>query len=550
MVDSKVIFEKLIETNHKNNIFEGTYKLTGQKIIIKQSQFHDISQFTQGLQELICQAKLQHRCFCSLIDAFFSESPAGYELNLCMERLDTDLQKEIGNRALRGEMYREQELWEFLQSTVEALALAQSNVSSIQSICHRDLKPANIFLEKEVGEYKIGDFGASKMASEEAAINTLQGTAAYMSPELRAASTGLQPPEYNPFTSDVYSLGMTWLSMAVLRVFTSDDMQELVINEDWQERLLAGLPYSEDLKIMLKGMLSCDPRQRPDFRDLNKWFKSRETGLEASWSLDPSESQLQRLLGRLLAEKWGSDFASPTLYLKQLDVVEQLAKLSPAAASKAAKYEFPYIPLSHVLSDFTDQSTPSLLIHKTTTSDLLTQISVCCRAFKPPGSSLIVRKQHQVVTVSEPAASQPSISVKLKPHLPRPLLDFQLFRFGKTAKMSILASNQPQLILQISIGAESKQYCYTSEQSPILIGRSCECSLWLLTETISLKHAEIAWNGKWTLQDLGSTNGTWVFCHSLVDCWRESNEERVEDGTEVSDSVGKCAFRIDKRYLD
>ena len=393
------------------------------------------------------------------------------------------------------------------------------------------------------------------MSSPQPAINTLQGTFAYMSPELRAAYTSDQRPEYNPFTSDVYSLGMTWLSMAVLHVFTSSDMQDLVVvnEEEWQDRMIADLHYSEDLKIVLKGMLTYDARHRPDFRELNSRLKeqqSRESGLEATeslWSFETSEGRLQRLLGRLLAEKWGavSALSCPTVYLKQLEVVEQLSKLSSEAALKAAKYEFPYIPLSQVLSDFTDEASPVLLIRQAQATGPPTQITAPCSAFKPQGSHLIVRKQHRIATISEPAVSEPSISVKLRPHQPRYLLDSQIFRFGKAAKMYVLAATQSLLTLQVCVGTECKQYSYTPEQSPIRIGRCYGSNVWLLVETVSLNHAEIAWNGTWRLQDLGSSNGTWVFCHSFLDCDRESNEERLEDGTEASDSAGRYIFGID-----
>jgi len=131
MANSKVIFGKSLptQTDEKTSIFEGLYKLTQQKIIIKQYRFHEISQLAQGLQELICQAKLHHPRFCSLVDALFTESAAGYELSLYLERLDGDLQKEIESRAIQGKTYSEQELWEFLQGTVEALALAQDLVN-------------------------------------------------------------------------------------------------------------------------------------------------------------------------------------------------------------------------------------------------------------------------------------------------------------------------------------------------------------------------------------------------------------------------------------
>lgn len=130
MANSQVIFGKLIREGETANLFEGLYKPTKQKIMIKQYPFRDISHLAQSLKELFCQAKLHHARFCSLTDVFFNENEAGYELLLCLERLERDLEKEIKDRAGRNEEYTEQELWEFLQGTVEALALAQDLVAS------------------------------------------------------------------------------------------------------------------------------------------------------------------------------------------------------------------------------------------------------------------------------------------------------------------------------------------------------------------------------------------------------------------------------------
>lgn len=131
MASDKVIFGKLLQSTQQTSIFEGIYKRTNQRIIIKQYKFHQIAHVAQGLKEQFCQAKLHHARFCNILDVLFSESEAGYELCLCLEKLEKDLNREIIEKAHRGDRYREAELWEFLQGTVEALALAQDLVICI-----------------------------------------------------------------------------------------------------------------------------------------------------------------------------------------------------------------------------------------------------------------------------------------------------------------------------------------------------------------------------------------------------------------------------------
>lgn len=69
-----------------------------------------------------------------------------------------------------------------------------------RGIIHRDIKPANLFVDS-FGNYKVGDFGASKRTQTMSMANTLTGTISYMAPEI---FTG------NPYnkTVDIYALGL------------------------------------------------------------------------------------------------------------------------------------------------------------------------------------------------------------------------------------------------------------------------------------------------------------------------------------------------------
>jgi len=397
------------------------------------------------------------------------------------------------------------------------------------------------------------------MSSAQSASQTLRGTVAYMSPELKEANhMKISRPSYNPFVSDVYSLGMTLLSMAALDTMknaaTTATTPVFINEEEMQERKIIKLQYSDRLKLVLRTMLKQDPNSRPNFKQLNelllklKYTDREYKGKEVTQPLGVTEEQLQTQLRALLVEKWKmtEDLVSPTIYLKQLEVVEQLAKRNSEAAAKAATYYFPYIPLSQVLTDFTEEPTPTLSIsrYNSTVLEPVSPIDTSCGIFRSSDSPLIVRKLHNVITISEGPISQPSVAVKLKPHQTRTLLNNQIYRLGKNVNLWVAVANQSQLSLHVWEESEQNTYSFTFTQTPILIGRSPDCQICLSNTTMSTRHAEISWTGVWTLKDLKSTNGTWLFCHFSSNLDRESNEERVEDGTEVVDNSQRYIFSL------
>ena len=47
--------------------------------------------------------------------------------------------------------------------------------------------------------------------------------------------------------------------------------------------------------------------------------------------------------------------------------------------------------------------------------------------------------------------------------------------------------------------------------APVLVGRGVDANIWVPDYRVSVRHFRIRWEaGRHTLEDLGSTNGTWV----------------------------------------
>ncbi|NMG09449.1 AAA family ATPase [Brasilonema sp. UFV-L1] len=126
----------------------------------------------------------------------------------------------------------------FLKNTrklplAELLLIAIQTVDSLArihsaKIIHKDINPSNIVFNSENGEVKLIDFGLSTVFSQENLsfenINVLEGTPAYISPEL----TGRMNRSFD-YRTDFYSLGVTFYELLTNQLpFETTDLMELV----------------------------------------------------------------------------------------------------------------------------------------------------------------------------------------------------------------------------------------------------------------------------------------------------------------------------------
>jgi serine/threonine protein kinase len=148
------------------------------------------------------------------------------------------------------------------QGDVNALAFAQ-----MRMVSHRDIKPQNIFMNSQ-GLVKIGDFSSATKLSETAERELeLVGTPNFLLRNAIVTSIPNGKIHHDSFKSDVFSLGLTFLSMAKLEP-TIEPNASFV-----QEKVYSSvdlITYSDAVKQMLKWMLTFDETQRPDFLSIEK----------------------------------------------------------------------------------------------------------------------------------------------------------------------------------------------------------------------------------------------------------------------------------------
>lgn len=150
-----------------------------QNIVSEIRILNDLSE--KGIQNIV---RYYENDICSI------DSPKRYDIFILMEYL-TPLEEFIVNA-------------DFLVRDVVRLGL--DILSGLQSchnngVIHRDIKDENIFVSDK-GEYKIGDFGVSKVLKDSSKAESLKGTPNFLAPEVYLGKEGYTK------SVDLYSLGI------------------------------------------------------------------------------------------------------------------------------------------------------------------------------------------------------------------------------------------------------------------------------------------------------------------------------------------------------
>lgn len=234
--------------------------MSGATVVIKSYHCADITEVSPFIKESLIQAYVSVDCEqnCKLMDVRLTPGAKGGRdvmILIIMERMVGDLRQELEQRQKTSRPFSEQELLRILCDVSRGLCHAKD-----LGVAHRDVKPENT-LVSSAGGFKLADFGAAWVRMKTTNARTAVGTRFYLSPEVKMAF--FEPGHvYDPFKSDVYSLGVMMLELAKLAMPASiDSAKEEVITAAVREEV-SSLTYSDEFKRLLIGMLHFAPARR------------------------------------------------------------------------------------------------------------------------------------------------------------------------------------------------------------------------------------------------------------------------------------------------
>ena len=251
-------FNKIIGSGGFSNVMSAYYKNVKKNVVLK---FIDIAR-----KKLIINECKLNKTIADFNDPHFLEYYGAYK--------DTELKKVIliiekGKCSLKDleRNYTFSETMYLLKKLIKPLVKLQRN-----NIFHGDIKPENIILKKNKRKilYMLSDFGASKELSPDKTEINVNEDVFYSTNYYAAPEIVLKYQIYNPFKSDVYSLGIT---MLVLMGWKKD--------ENKMEFLKKKNCFENDKAInILRKMLEEDFKQRCDFLELESILNSSFNKIE------------------------------------------------------------------------------------------------------------------------------------------------------------------------------------------------------------------------------------------------------------------------------
>jgi serine/threonine protein kinase len=218
-----------------NMVYEVVETKTEKVEAIKEIRLADANDYLTFMNEISCLSKTKEHPHPSIINFIgyyitlddrgeFNQYRNGY---IQMEKGITSLSFFINKRAETKNYFTNQEVLNFISKMLEGHIHLQN-----LHIAHRDVKPENILIcNTEELDYKICDVGVSTVTGEASntKTRTLMGTLGFLSPELfstyRASKMHAQ---YNPYKSDVFSLGLCILFFCTFKKMSGAERLEKV----------------------------------------------------------------------------------------------------------------------------------------------------------------------------------------------------------------------------------------------------------------------------------------------------------------------------------
>jgi serine/threonine-protein kinase TNNI3K len=144
-----------------------------------------------------------------------------------------------------------------------------------RGIIHRDLKPSNVLITED-WRARVGDFGSSRFADDDATLTGATGSVHYAAPELFEDTTTECLPQV-----DVWSFGLIVFEVLVGRpVFASSESPFQVIRRHRNGEMPA-IPArcGEFMQKLIPRCWSKDPSLRPAFDEILREFRAVNFGI-------------------------------------------------------------------------------------------------------------------------------------------------------------------------------------------------------------------------------------------------------------------------------
>ena len=182
------------------------------------------------------------------------------------------------------------------------------NLLHINNYCYRDLKLNNLIIDKEL-KISLIDFGfVKKLENNDTKTSTVCGTFHMKAPEIFLASDG-KLKEYNPFSSDVYSIGVILYEIYYGKApfkYYKDDMDM----DEYKKMLYKGIDESffdenidKELKDLIIRCMNVEPEKRPKVEEIIKdklWEKNggfeKIRGLNKDLVMMKSDKQIKEFI--------------------------------------------------------------------------------------------------------------------------------------------------------------------------------------------------------------------------------------------------------------
>lgn len=157
-----------------------------------------------------------------------------------------------------------------IHKIIEEITLILRTIHN-QNIIHRDIKPDNILVRtKKPLDLIITDFGISSVLDEEMSkkMTSKSGTKIYFAPESFSGVIGKEV--------DYWALGMIILEILEDGNVLSGIHEGMIAHEIFTKGIKIPSTISENLQLLLKGLLTRDPKQRWNHEQIFKWLNGEK----------------------------------------------------------------------------------------------------------------------------------------------------------------------------------------------------------------------------------------------------------------------------------